>query len=179
MRTSRLRSPCLLVEIDPDADGVDAKATANHLAKLITTANEWAERLCGQISIFHIRRGDGAKQAFHDRYLSVVDQQGVPTVYLLSNSLSKAAGDWPFAICQLDRVMSWRVHDYILSVIEGRYGNLDLHPAVIWKSAEPPTPGLRVSQDENAIPPSDTRAEWVESGQPFPKRPLERCNPQL
>ena len=63
--------------------------------------------------------------------------------------------------------MSWRVHDYILSVIEGRHDNLDLHPAVIWKSGEPLTSGLRVPQDENAIPTSDPRAEWVELANRF------------
>jgi hypothetical protein len=114
-------------KVDPDADVVDAKATSSYLEKLVALANDWSERLCGQISILHIKRGEGAKQAFHDRYLSVVDQQGIPTVYLLSNSLSKAAGDWPFAISELDRINSWRVYYEILDLIEGKHADRDLH----------------------------------------------------
>jgi hypothetical protein len=153
--------------IDPDADEVDTKATADHLAKLVATADEWAERLCGQISIIHIRRGEGAKQAFHDRYVSIVDQQGVPTVYLLSNSLNKAAGDWPFAISELDRIMSWRVHGYIQAVIEGKQGELDLHPELLWRSVEPANPAVSPSPTDTANPSNDGRPEWMKAASAF------------
>lgn len=89
---------------DPDADTVDAPATASHLDKLTVMASAFSAQLCGRISVYHVKRGNGAKRAFHDRYLCTLDQKGVPTVYLLSNSLSKAAGDWPFAISELDRI---------------------------------------------------------------------------
>ena len=78
-------------------------AGSDYLDKLRETATDWADKLAGRVSIVHIKRGDGSRQAFHDRYLCVVDRKGVPTAYLLSNSLSKAAGDWPFAICELNR----------------------------------------------------------------------------
>lgn len=122
-------------DIDPDADTVEQPAVSDYLAKLATTAIEWASRLVGQISIVHIKRGNGSRQAFHNRHLCVVDQKGIPTAYLLSNSLSKAAGDWPFAICELDRVISWRVYTYVQELILGRTTDRDLQPEVIWKSS--------------------------------------------
>lgn len=152
---------------DPDADAVDAKATGDHLNKLVATANEWSERLCGQISIIHIRRGEGARQAFHDRYFSLLDQQGVPTVYLLSNSLSKAAGDWPFAICELDRVRSWQVYYYILALIQGKHGDRDLHPQVIWQSGDPVNASHSASHDESQTPSDDAQPPWVKSANDF------------
>jgi hypothetical protein len=107
----------------------------------------------------HIKRGNGSRQAFHDRYLCVVDQKGIPTAYLLSNSLSKAAGDWPFVACELDRVMSWRVYAYIQELILGQTIDRDLQPEVIWKSAD-----RSVSAQIGAIaasPPSDPQPSWV------------------
>jgi Type I restriction modification DNA specificity domain len=153
--------------INPDADTVDEKDSGDHLGKLVATANEWSDRLCGQISIIHIRRGDGAKQAFHDRYLSVVDQQGVPAVYLLSNSLSKAAGDWPFAICELDRVTSWQVHHYILRLIEGNHSDRDLRPETIWQSGEPASAPAIALPDVSQQPPAGETPNWVKSANSF------------
>jgi len=152
---------------NPDADTVNEKDSGDHLGKLVATAEEWSDRLCGQISIIHIQRGDGAKQAFHDRYLSVVDQQGVPTVYLLSNSLSKAAGDWPFAICELDRITSWQVHHYILGLIEGNHGDRDLRPATIWQSAEPVSAPAIASPDVSQQPPTEEPPAWHKSANAF------------
>jgi hypothetical protein len=146
---------------NPDSDDVDARATSDHLSKLVATANEWADRLCGRISIVNIQRGAGTKQAFHDRYVSIIDQQGVPTVYLLSNSLSKAAGDWPFAISELDRILSWRVHGYIQSLVEEKLNDLDLHPALIWKSPEPTNRSVLASAMANVDRSADTRPEWT------------------
>ncbi|NDU90164.1 MAG: hypothetical protein G3I08_09875 [Ferrovum sp.] len=123
-------------DIDPDANMTEASAASDYLAKLACTATEWADKLVGRISVVHIKRGDGSRQAFHDRYLCVVNQKGVPTAYLLSNSLSKAAGDWPFAICELDRVMSWRVYAYILELVQGQSKDCNLQPEVIWKSPD-------------------------------------------
>lgn len=147
-------------DIDPDADRTEKTATSDYLAKLTCTAREWADKLVGRISVVHIKRGDGSSQAFHDRYLCVVDKKGVPTAYLLSNSLSKAAGDWPFAICELDRVMSWRVYAYILELILGQSKDGNLQPDVIWKSADKSMatqPGVSV-----ASPPSDSQPSWVD-----------------
>jgi hypothetical protein len=149
--------------INPDANELDVKATDDHLATLRAAADEWADRLCGQISIIHIRRGERKKQAFHDRYLSIVDQQGVPTVYLLSNSLNKAAGDWPFAISELDRIASWRVQGYIEALIAGQQGELHLHPELVWKSAEPTSSVVAPPMANAADPAQDERPDWMKA----------------
>ncbi|MFW6856695.1 VPA1262 family N-terminal domain-containing protein [Burkholderia gladioli] len=123
-------------DIDPDADAAASTASSDYLAKLISTATEWAPKLAGRVSIVHIKRGNGSEQAFHDRYICVIDRKGVPKAYLLSNSLSKAAGDWPFTISELNQVMSWRIYAYILEMVEGHAQGLQ--PEVIWKSADAP-----------------------------------------
>jgi hypothetical protein len=104
------------------------------LQKLVATANAWSDRLCGNIIIVHVKRGEVARQAFHDRYLCLVDQDGIPTVYSLSNSLSKAAGDWPFAVSELNRVTSWRVYRYVQDLLRGADGTRQLESAEIWRS---------------------------------------------
>jgi hypothetical protein len=125
---------------DPDADTVDTPAAARHLDKLVATAEEFSKQLCGRISVYHVKRGEGGKQAFHDRYLCTLDQKGVPRVYLLSNSLSKAAGDWPFAISELDRISSWRVHSYIRALMDGEDRDRAVSTTLIWKTPEPDNP---------------------------------------
>lgn len=124
-------------KIDPDAETTDAKATNDHLEKLKATATEWNDQLAGAISIVHVKRGSGSKQAFHDRYFCIIDQRGRPTAYLLSNSLSKAAGAWPFAICELDQVTSWRVYGYIFEITERPPEGYEAQ--VIWKRTDVPT----------------------------------------
>ena len=90
-----------------------------------------------------------------------MDQRGVPTAHLLSNSLSKAAGDWPFAICELDRVMSSRVYAYILEMVEDRTEDRELQPEVIWKS-ENPSAAPQVSKSEGSAA-SRAQPAWVAS----------------
>jgi len=143
--------------IDPDADTAETPASNDYLAKLISTASEWAGRLAGRISIVHVKRANGSRQAFHDRYLCVVDQKGIPTAYLLSNSLSKAAGDWPFAISELDRVMSWRVYAYIQELILCQAVDSGLQSALIWKSAD----AADAVQPTPPAPPSAPQPSWT------------------
>jgi hypothetical protein len=153
-------------KIDPDADAVDAEAKSDHLAKLLKAADEWSDRLCGRISIIHIQRGDGRRQAFHDRYLCLVDQRGVPAVYLLSNSLSKAAGYWPFTICELSRIMSWRVLFYIIALVKGENRDRDLHTFIVWQSAE--VSSSIVAADATQVAGS-VQPEWVQFTNTFLK----------
>jgi hypothetical protein len=122
--------------VNPDADSLDAEATEDHMSKLAALADAWSGRLCGNILIVHVKRGEVARQAFHDRYLCLVDQDGIPTVYLLSNSLSKAAGDWPFAISELNRIKSWQVYHYIQDLLRGTDGERVLETSEIWRSKQ-------------------------------------------
>jgi hypothetical protein len=144
-------------KVDPDADTAASTAGSDYLAKLTSTATEWAPKLAGRVSIVHIKHGNGSEQAFHDRYICVIDQKGVPKAYLLSNSLSKAAGDWPFAICELNQVMSWRIYAYILEMVGGQ--TQGLQPEVIWKSADVPTAPAPSAVITSAS--SDTEPAWA------------------
>jgi hypothetical protein len=144
--------------IDPDADDPDSPASSDHIGKLIATAEEWSDRLCGSITIVHVRRGEGRRQAFHDRYLVLINNSDVPQVFVLSNSLSKAAGIWPFAISELDRPTAWQVRGYVEDLLGGE-ANRGLVPMVVWqapqKSAAELTP--RASQEDSEIQEPD----WI------------------
>jgi hypothetical protein len=120
-------------DIDPDAEKANTSNKSNYLENLKSTMNEWAHQLAGRISVVHIKRGNGSEQAFHDRYLCTIDQKGTPTTYMLSNSLSKAARYWPFAICELNKIMSRQVYAYILNLIDGDSNNKNLQAELIWK----------------------------------------------
>ena len=154
--------------VDPDADTVDVEAIENHIRRLVNVANEWSAQLCGNISIIHIKRGEDKRQAFHDRYLCLVGQDGVPTVHLLSNSLSKAAGDWPFAISELSRITAWRAYRYIQDLIAGKDGERELQVVEVWrrKQSTMSSIGVEVKQPEQ----SAKRPQWVPWAESFLKK---------
>jgi hypothetical protein len=54
--------------------------------------------------------------------------------------LSKAAGDWPFAISELDRISSWRVHSYIQGLLDGKDRGRAISTSLIWQTPAPGTP---------------------------------------
>jgi hypothetical protein len=68
-----------------------------------------------------VNLADGTGQAFHDRYLLLYAHEGPPKVFLLSNSLNAAAGDWPFVISRLAPDVAREVQRYI----EGLCGGYD------------------------------------------------------
>jgi hypothetical protein len=145
--------------IDPDADHPDARASGDHIDKLVAAAEEWSDRLCGSISIVHVQRGGGRQQAFHDRYLVLINNADVPLVFLLSNSLSRAAGIWPFAISEFDRPMAWEVRGYVEDFLEGK-GDRQLVPKVVWQASQKSTAELmpRVAPEGSEVQEPD----WVE-----------------
>ena len=63
---------------------------------------------------------DGTNKAFHDRYLLLYSHDGMAKVYLLSNSLNKVAGDWPFCMSVLATDVGREVQRYIEGLCEGR-----------------------------------------------------------
>jgi hypothetical protein len=67
-----------------------------------------------------INLADGTRQAFHDRYLLLYAHEGTSLVYLLSNSLNKAAGDWPFCMSLLAADVGREVRSYIEGLCDGR-----------------------------------------------------------
>lgn len=56
---------------------------------------------------------DGQEQAFHDRYLLVYPHDGMTKTFLLSNSINKMAGNWPFAMSLITSSASSEVQHYI------------------------------------------------------------------
>ncbi len=122
--------------VDPDAAVTDTTTTpGKHVDDLVSAADALAGELCGDIEIVHVQRGGGSRQAFHDRYLGLVRRDGTPSVFLLSNSLSKAAGDWPFAVAELDSPSAWLVASYVAELcVYDDQGQKSLRAASVWKS---------------------------------------------
>jgi len=62
---------------------------------------------------------EGIEKAFHDRYLLLYPHEGPAKVFLLSNSLNKAAGDWPYCMSLLARDVGREVRLYIEGLRHG------------------------------------------------------------
>lgn len=134
-------------DVNPDSKELDAKGdSSDHVAALVAAANELTHQLCGTIRILHVKRGTGRRQAFHDRYFGLIGRDGVPRVYLLSNSLSKAAGDWPFVATELDRVASWNVNAYVRGLLNGDDRGRSLIVDEVW-----PTTATASSETSNEV----------------------------
>jgi hypothetical protein len=63
---------------------------------------------------------DGKQRAFHDRYLLLYPHEHPAKVFLLSNSINKLAGNWPFAMSLLAPDVSREVQRYIEELCSGR-----------------------------------------------------------
>jgi hypothetical protein len=125
-------------DIAPDESTTEATCAAGeHVAHLIKEADALGDKLCGGIEIVHVQRGGGTRQAFHDRYLGLIGRDGKPRVFLLSNSLSKAAGDWPFTVAEVDTPTSWCIAAYVAAVADGNdEGGKQLQAATVWRSGD-------------------------------------------
>lgn len=66
-----------------------------------------------------INLADGSDQAFHDRYLLLYPHEGASKTYLLSNSLNRAAGNWPFCMGLLSADAGLQVRRYIEGLCKG------------------------------------------------------------
>jgi hypothetical protein len=63
---------------------------------------------------------DGKDRAFHDRYLLLYPHDHAAKVFLLSNSINKVAGNWPFAMSLLAPDVSRQVQRYIEALCGGK-----------------------------------------------------------
>jgi len=63
---------------------------------------------------------DGKERAFHDRYLLLYPHEHPAKVFLLSTSINKLAGNWPFAMSLLAPDVSREVQRYIEALCTGR-----------------------------------------------------------
>lgn len=71
---------------------------------------------------------DGPRQAFHDRYLLLTPHEGEREVYLLSNSLNRMAGKWPFCMSRLEGAAARDAALYIDGLTNGRDISGSTHP---------------------------------------------------
>ncbi len=67
-----------------------------------------------------INLADGTNQAFHDRYLLLYPHEGSSKVYSLSNSLNRAAANWPFCMSLLAADAGLKVLRYIEGLCRGQ-----------------------------------------------------------
>lgn len=124
--------------VDPDSEDLDAPgAEGAHIRKLRASLESFADRTCGELRLIHLRRGEGSKQAFHDRYLLLYGPDGAPRAFLLSNSLNEAAGKWPYALAEFDRPNAWAVAGYVDGLLAGRDRDRTLAVETLWPLAEP------------------------------------------
>jgi hypothetical protein len=63
---------------------------------------------------------DGKERAFHDRYLLLYPHEHLAKVFLLSTSINKLAGNWPFAMSLLAPNVSREVQRYIEALCTGK-----------------------------------------------------------
>lgn len=86
------------------------------------------------LKIINVPRGEG--QAFHDRYLYIVKTMADARVYILSNSISKAGGRWPFCIAEVDDVTARTIARYLRGLADGEDlydDNVEgLRPVELW-----------------------------------------------
>lgn len=81
---------------------------------------------------------DGARQGFHDRYLMLRLRESPTEVYLLSNSLNKAAGKWPYSMSRFTAEVARSAEAYIDGLCQGRDLARDRNLAItrLWPEAE-------------------------------------------
>lgn len=118
-----------LGETDPDSGERIAsdKSPVDELKKGIAKAKDFIN--C-KLTIKNLN-WKGTKQAFHDRYLIVYPHEGIPLAYLLSNSINKMAGKWPFCISKLEPLTAMQVIEYAESLCVGKDNSREGNDPVI------------------------------------------------
>lgn len=81
---------------------------------------------------------DGARQAFHDRYLLIYPHEGPVSVFMLSNSINKMAGNWPFCITKLSRRLARDAQKYLEALLRGEdiYGGSKPKITFTWSTTD-------------------------------------------
>jgi hypothetical protein len=87
-------------------------------AKLEAALHQIQPFLNPRIALINLADGNG--QAFHDRYLLIYPHDGPSKAFLLSNSLNKVAGDWPFSMSLLAADVGREVRRYIEGLCRGQ-----------------------------------------------------------
>lgn len=101
---------------DPDT-GTPFERDKSPTAKLETVLNKIEPLLAPSLRIINVV--DGKAQAFHDRYLVLYPHETSPKTFLLSNSINKLAGNWPFAMSLLAPDVGREVQRYVEALLAG------------------------------------------------------------
>lgn len=104
------------IDIDPDT-GLRLDQAANQTAKLEETLRRIQPYLNPRLALINL--ADGNRQAFHDRYLLIYPHEGLSKVFILSNSINNAAGDWPLSMSLLAPDVGREVRRYIEGLCDG------------------------------------------------------------
>lgn len=115
-RDVRLTVVTSCVKIDPDT-GVEFTPGQSPTDKLDQTLNQLRPFINIQLKLVNLT--DHNQPAFHDRYLLVYAHEGPPTTYLLSNSLNRIAGKWPFCMSRLADDIQPEIQAYIEGLTRG------------------------------------------------------------
>ena len=74
-----------------------------------------------------------SKQAFHDRYLVVYPFDEMPIVYMLSNSINKMAGNWPFCMAKIEPATAQHIREYIEGLCKGVDSSREGNPVITYQ----------------------------------------------
>lgn len=103
-------------DIDPDTNE-ELPPGESPTAKLEAALGKLQPFLTPRLTMLNLV--DGKERAFHDRYLLLYPHEYPAKVFLLSNSINKMAGNWPFAMSLLAPDVSRQVLRYIEALAAG------------------------------------------------------------
>ncbi|MCK4742914.1 MAG: hypothetical protein KAT25_03765 [Sulfuriflexus sp.] len=128
-----------LSDINPDT-GEKFSIGSDPIELLKKSINKVKDIVNCKLKLINVNRGS-SKQAFHDRYLVVEPFEGLPAVYMLSNSVNKMSGNWPFCMSKLEHAIARRVREYIELLCEGKDNSRDGDPNITyeWPENEKPS----------------------------------------
>jgi hypothetical protein len=101
-----------------DPDTGHRLGASNPTEKLERALTELQQLINPQLSVLNL--ADGSERAFHDRYLLLYPHQATAKVYLLSNSINKMAGKWPFCMSVLQPDAAYQARAYIEGLCRGQ-----------------------------------------------------------
>lgn len=107
-----------LSEINPDT-GEKYPVGSNPVDLLKNSILKVKDIVNCNLRLINVNRGK-SKQAFHDRYIVVYPFDGLPVVYMLSNSINKMSGNWPFCMSKLEPAIARHVREYIEQLCKGK-----------------------------------------------------------
>lgn len=121
--------------IRPDGTSVLRAVPEQHTTHLRQQLRGLERHLFPNLSIINLV--DGKDQAFHDRYLVLYPHEGLPKVFLLSNSFNNMADKWPFCMSLLAPPVARHVRAYVEGLAEGRDITGKTQPVITYRWPEP------------------------------------------